>query len=51
MQSASLSAALKGKHEEELAIIKDQSTKLTGDQLAQKPGESVKMRNKPSKSV
>ena len=51
LQSAQLSAEYKGKQMQTLAEIKEQSAKLTGDQLAQKPGETVKLRNKSSKSV
>lgn len=51
LQSSQLSAVLKNKHELELGEIKEQTAKLTGEQLAQKPGESVKLRNKSTKSV
>lgn len=51
LQSSQLSAVLKNKHEQELGEIKEQTAKLTGEQLAAKPGESVKMRGKATKSV
>ena len=42
---------MKAKREEELAEIREQSAKLTGEEFSQKPGESVKLRNKSTKSV
>ena len=51
LQSAQLSAVIKNQQAFELDEIKEQTAKLTGEQLAQKPGETVKMRNRSSKSV
>lgn len=50
MQSAQISANIKNQREEELAAIKEQTAKITGEQFSNQ-GDSVKLRNKKLKSV
>ena len=51
LQSNQLSAVLKNQREEELATIREQSAKLTGEEFQSRPGETVKLRSRSTKSV
>ena len=50
LQSASISANQKTAREEELAAIKEQTSKITGEQISNQ-GDTVKLRNRKIKSV
>ena len=50
MQSSQISANLKNQREEELAAIKEQTQKITGEQFSNQ-GDSVKLRNRKLKTV
>ena len=50
LQSASISANQKTAREEELAAIKEQASKITGEQISNQ-GDTVKLRNRKIKSV
>lgn len=42
---------MKNQREEELATIREQSAKLTGEEFSRQPGETVKLRSRSTKSV
>jgi hypothetical protein len=50
MQSAQISANQKNAREEELATIKEQTAKITGEQFSSQ-GDTVKLKNRKLKSV
>ena len=50
LHSAQISANLKNAREEELATIKEQTAKITGEQFSSQ-GDTVKLRNRKLKSV
>ena len=51
LKASAYSAQMKSKYEEDLEQIREKTAKLTGEEFSQKPGESVKLRNKTTKSV
>lgn len=51
MKAAVMSDDLRRQYEDEMEEIKDQTDKLRGDALAQKPGENVKLRRKTTKTA
>lgn len=51
MKASVMSDDLRKQYENEMEEIKDETDKLRGDALAQKPGENVKLRRKTTKTA